>query len=315
MDLVGQRGDAESVVIDASNLPPESFQGEFGNTGAVRMGRGHNALEWLTIQNAIAPAANAGAVETDLLGLGPTVVRVAHIVAQGNRAGISFRNVTGMDGRVLHGIAEDNVLRENTAGAGYGIRAVNAVGGLAGATVWVTLRGNHSSGNLFGLYAGSLSGSSHDTILIESRADRFTNNVVGCSLGAGNSVGAVTDSNMLVFEADGDVIADNDGTPTGIIPFPGGIAAFGGASFVDQPNRTSGNVLQLALVGTRFSGNHPDSDVTAFGARGTGGVLPGTDNHVNILLKGVSRHAALSIVDSDPPDPDGTNTVVVRKAF
>jgi hypothetical protein len=115
---------------------------------------------------------------------------------------------------------------------------------------------------------------------------------------------------MLVFEADGDVIADNDGTGT---TFPGGIAAFGGESFVDQPNRTSGNVLQLALVGTRFSGNHPDSDVTAFGANGFGGVLPGTDNHVNILLKGVSRDAALSVVDSDPPDPDGTNTVVVRR--
>ena len=32
---------------------------------------------------------------------------------------------------------------------------------------------------------------------------------------------------------------------------------------------------------------------------GTGGVLPGTDNHVNILLKGVSRRAALSIVDME----------------
>jgi hypothetical protein len=89
-------------------------------------------------------------VETDLLGLGPTVVRVAHIVAQGNRGGIDFRNVgVSMDGRVLHGIAEDNVLRENTAagGLGYGIRAINT-GGVADATVWVTLRGNHSSGNL-----------------------------------------------------------------------------------------------------------------------------------------------------------------------
>jgi hypothetical protein len=193
MELVGQRGDADAVVIDASNLPPESFQGESGNTGAVRMGRGHNTLEWLTIQNVIASAGAAGAVETDLLGLGATVVRVAHIVAQGNRAGISFRNESArMDGRVLHGIAEDNVLRENT---GYGIRAINTHG-VTGATVWVTLRGNHSSGNLLGLYATSEHLSNRNAILIESRADRFTNNVIGCELAAGTSLrvdGAVAD--------------------------------------------------------------------------------------------------------------------------
>ena len=54
-------------------------------------------------------------------------------------------------------------------------------------------------------------------------------------------------------------------------------------------------------------------DIQAFGAFSQGGVLPGTDNRVEILLKGVSQDARLSIVDSQPPDPAGTNTVLVLK--
>jgi hypothetical protein len=218
-----------------------------------------------------------------------------------------------MDGRVLHGIAEDNVLRENTAagGAGYGIRAINTAG-VVGATVWVTLRGNRSYGNISGLLAAN-NNSSSNLILIESTSNRFTDNEAGCILLAANSTGSVADSNVLVFNADGDVIADNDGPPSG--PLPGGIDAVGGSAAVAQSDLTTANLLQIALAGVRFSGNHPDSDVNAFGARGTSGVLPGTNNHVEILLKGLSRHAALSIVDSDPPDPNSTNTVVVRKAF
>jgi hypothetical protein len=117
---------------------------------------------------------------------------------------------------------------------------------------------------------------------------------------------------VLVFEAHSDVIADNDGNPEPNPALPGGLDAIAGISLVAQPNQTSKNILHVALVGTRFSSNHPGSDVNAFGAFNADGVLPGMDNHVDIQLHGVSRTAALSIVDSDPPDPNGTNTVVVR---
>jgi hypothetical protein len=312
MEVIGQHGDSTAVVIDASNLPPQSFQVDFGNTGPVRMGRGSNALEWVTVQNASVPA--PAAVETDLLGAGATIVRVAHIIAQGNQGGIDFRNPgagTTFDGRVLHGIAEDNVLRDNTSGNALGIRVINT-GGVTGATAWVTLRSNRSYRNQRGLFAAN-NNSSGNVILIDSRGDQFTNNVAGCVLHAGLGFAGRADSNLLVFEAEGDVIADNDG-PSDQPPPPGGIDAFGASTTVES-DRTSGNLLRIALAGTRFSGNHADSDINAFGARGTGGVLPGTDNHVEILLKGISRHAALSAVDSDPPDPNGTNTVMVRKAY
>jgi hypothetical protein len=116
-----------------------------------------------------------------------------------------------------------------------------------------------------------------------------------------------------MFEAHGDIIANNDGTPDPNPALPGGVDAIAGISLVAQPNQTSMNILHVALIGTSFSNNHPNSDVNAFGAFNVDGILPGTDNHVDILLQGVSRQAALSIVDSDPPDPNGTNTVVVRR--
>jgi hypothetical protein len=107
IEVIGRHGDAHAVVIDAWTLPPESFRVDFGNTGPVRMGRGSNALEWVTVQNTSLP--EAAAVETDLLGASATIVRLAHIIAHGNQAGIDFRNVS--NGRVLHGVAEDNDLR------------------------------------------------------------------------------------------------------------------------------------------------------------------------------------------------------------
>jgi hypothetical protein len=306
MEVVGQNGDASAVVIDALNLPPESFQVDFGNTGPIRMGRGSNALEWVTLQNTSLPA--PAAVETDLLGEGATIVRVAHIIAQGNQAGIDFRNT--VNGRVLRGVAEDNVLRDNTAGNGAGIRVLNT-GGVSGATVWATLRGNQLYGNLRGLVSIN-NNSSGNTVLIESRENHFTNNIAGCELQAGTSKGGLANSNVSVFDAVNDVISDNDGVSDH--PPPGGLLAFGADSTV-APDLTSDNLLQIALTNVRFSGNHPESDVVAFGAHGNGGVFPGTNNHVELLLKGVSRRAALTVVDSDPPDPNGTNTVVIRKAF
>jgi hypothetical protein len=59
MEIAGQRGDSDAVIIDASNLPLSSYPG----TGAIRLGQGRNALEWLTVQNAVNGIA---AIETDL---------------------------------------------------------------------------------------------------------------------------------------------------------------------------------------------------------------------------------------------------------
>jgi hypothetical protein len=306
MELVGQRGDSDAVVIDALNLPPESYALASWSTGAVRIGRGNNSLEWLTIQNAVNGFAG---VVTDLLPASrATTVRVAHIIAQGNQRGILLYNVTAaFNDRVLRAVIEDNVLRDNTLGEGQGLTVFNARA-VTGATVWATLRHNHVYGNLAGYDAFNFVRG--NTILIDSTADRLTHNSIGCNVGAGLNSGGVNDTldNVLVFEAHGDTIEDNDLPLSPIYPNAGGIVAYGGASF--RPNGTSRNLLRLSIVDTKFSGNQ-DSDVHAFGAFSTGS-LAGTENHVEILLQGISRGAVLSLVDSEPPDPNGTNTVVVR---
>ena len=126
MTIVGQRGDAGAVVIDASNLPSASYAlGGLFMTGAVRMGRGSNTLEWLTVQGAVNGSAG---VETDLpAGPDATIVRVVHIVAQGNSRGIDVRHLgPAFNGHVLRAILRDNEARRNRD---FGIRIVNTLAG------------------------------------------------------------------------------------------------------------------------------------------------------------------------------------------
>src|SRR4029079_2397431 len=54
MELQGQPGHAEQVIIDASVLPGSSFNPPLNfptaRTGAIRMGRGDNTVEWLNVR-------------------------------------------------------------------------------------------------------------------------------------------------------------------------------------------------------------------------------------------------------------------------
>src|SRR3954468_15672427 len=48
MSLTGVEGKTSAVVINAVNLPVSSFPQAGGPNAVVRMGLGHNSLEWLT---------------------------------------------------------------------------------------------------------------------------------------------------------------------------------------------------------------------------------------------------------------------------
>jgi hypothetical protein len=94
MSLTGQIADPTAVVIDASDL-----QSTTTTTGPVRIGRGSNALEWLTIQNDLA---GAGVIETDLPPTFlPTRIRVAHVIVQGGQRGIDFRAGPAFSGKTV----------------------------------------------------------------------------------------------------------------------------------------------------------------------------------------------------------------------
>ena len=81
MSLFGVFGDRSEVVIDAIGLPVNSYQGGGpALTGAIRIGRGRNSIEWLTIKNA---SAGSAGIETDLVfpGLPTFGSRILHQLA------------------------------------------------------------------------------------------------------------------------------------------------------------------------------------------------------------------------------------------
>jgi hypothetical protein len=62
-----------------------------GPNAAVRMGLGHNALEWLTVRDAVNGQAN---IDTGLQSLDPgtAYIRVAHIASTGSFRGLNIQN-------------------------------------------------------------------------------------------------------------------------------------------------------------------------------------------------------------------------------
>jgi hypothetical protein len=76
----------------------------------------------------------------------------------------------------------------------------------------------------------------------------------------------------------------------------------------EDVNGASANVAHVTLVDTSLSRNQ-DGDIIACGACAPGEVLPGTDDHLDISLRSVTRELVISAVDSEPPM--GTDTVRV----
>jgi hypothetical protein len=113
-----------------------------------------------------------------------------------------------------------------------------------------------------------------------------------------------------VFEAFVSQFVDN----TAQIPTiePGGIHVAGGLS-TTATNVVSDNTVSVLLWGTKVSGNQV-VDFDAFGAIETARTgIAGTNNHVTITLRGVSRRIDVVAEDSVPADPSGSNTVTVRR--
>src|SRR6266404_3450648 len=142
MSLQGVFGDRSAVVIDAANLPASSFNNAapMPLTGAIRTGRGANAIEWLTVRNTVAGSAN---IETDLVLAGPVSVRVAHIASTGSQRGIDVRNFGAAGaGRVLTTEVIDSDFNHNRAGGNpEGLRFGHNQGANGG-TVIAYLSGN-----------------------------------------------------------------------------------------------------------------------------------------------------------------------------
>jgi hypothetical protein len=317
MQLQGQPGYPELVIIDASVLPGTSFvpANNFPapRTGAIRMGRGKNSIEWLTVKgNASMQAFSV--IDTDLIWTGVSHVTVAHCVVSGGRNGIDIRNVgVASIGRVLEAELSNNEVFENFVQQGVGVLIQNA-NGASGAIIRASLRGNYVHGNKIGIrsfnVAGGINTIHSASVVIESNADRFEENGLGIALVPGISEGltATANGNFVDFEAHGTTIKHSIGAiPPETFNPSCGIVVMGGFKF--STGEASNNRVTMKLWGCTISDNQGAADIYAYGAYSEIANPAGINNRVQIQLNGVSRNATDIVIASLPVEPAGTNIV------
>ena len=307
MSLQGVVGDRGAVVIDAINLPASSYDVPLiGRTGAIRMGRGTNALEWMTVRNAVNGPAN---IETELVSSGTSYIRIAHVASSGSDRGVDLRNVSpAMAGRVIEAQIVDNDLFNNTVGSfGEGLRIVNNAGANGG-VISATLSGNRIRNNYIGLLVEN-NGSSLSRISVSSSHDQFDENGLGSLVGAGLSTGGFANGNTVSFTAQGTSWQNNNGISNFDV---GGLVVIGGEN-AGFPNGTSDNTVNVELRGCRLANNQL-YDLAAFGARSNPESIgtPGTGNTVTLYLRGITPKFRTQVfVNSLPVSPGSMNTVVL----
>lgn len=307
MTLTGRVGHADSVIIDAAALSAVSLTVAGQATGAIRLGRGSSALQWLTVRNAVNGAA---AVTTDLVSPGPTTVTIAHVTATGSPRGFDVRNVGALSaGRVLDVTFTDNVLAGNVAGTGQGLRIAN-LAGANGARIRARLMGNTATGNIAGCVVANVN-TDDARIEVDSRGDRFEDNGNGCVILGGNAGGTnVARRNFVRFSAQTSDFEHNVGPLGTVFPTRAGIAAYGGVS--TAANRAFDNRVEVELHSVKSSENG-GPDVAGWGAISAATQPAGTGNTVTILLVGSTKKAWVDRIASVPTESAGTNTVTVLR--
>jgi len=301
MSLIGTVDDRSAVVIDAINLPSSSYDGVVPSTGAIRMGRGANSLEWLTITNS--RLGGAGII-AHLSALGTAYIRIAHVTSIDNTRGIDIRNVDAVSpAYVIDSDIIDNDLVHNNI---EGIRIAN-LSDATGGTITARLSGNRSSRNRDGMLIVD-NKSSFGNISVTSSGDRFFQNADGAVILGGFSTGpGLANGNTVTFVATGSRFEDNNNAS----PFDhGGLIVVGGEN-ASIPNGASDNTVNVELRSCFLAFNQIH-DLAAFGGRANpisvGG--PGMNNHVNLTLLGVNRRLVLEDFANSVPDVPGSGNLL-----
>lgn len=334
MKLEGQDNHPELVIIDASKLPEASFGPSSGfpnRTGAIRMGLGFSQLEWITVLGSKTEKA-LSIIDTDLIWNGVSHVRIANCNVSGGRIGINIRNV-GQQSNQRNIVAEleNNVLHHNRVSQprtqqGQGL-VVQHANGVSNGSISVTMSGNRFNHNIIGMKIFNNSNSTtlntiNNTIQIESNGDHFEENGLGLYMQGGTNPdpNTTTAGNSISFVAHGTKFRNNQGILPDPLVLPCGIFLTGGTKSATG-HETSNNRIDIKLAGCPMSGNQ-DFDLIAFGAfRITEDPpgkaippptdMPGHHNMVKIELAGVSKKAIRIKSDCFPPEPGGTNEVLI----
>lgn len=307
MSLVGVIGDRSAVVIDASLLPQSSYQGGGPPlTGAIRLGRGSNAIEWLTTQNATVGAA---AIESDLVWPGPANIRIASIASTGNIRGLDVRNFgPASSGETTNIEIVDSEFFNNTLGLGEGVRVGNFAGA-TGSTVNLRMSGNRSYGNDQGRLIVN-NAALNCTINVTSNGNRFFNNGSGTNVLGGLGGGQPANGNVINYTSHGDHYFDN----TGFADFDRGGLVFVGGENIAVPYNANNNMVIAQLWGNRFFGNQV-ADLQLYGAKSLPASvgIPGIGNSVTVELNGKgAKPFSLLIIQSTPEEPTNSNTAILN---
>lgn len=301
MSLLGVVGDRAAAVIDAINLPDASFAGSTIPLGAIRVGRGSNSIEWLTVRN----SGGLANITTGLLYEGTPHIRIANIDSSMGGYGIGMSNHgPSFSGKTLEVDIINCDLHSNVRGMKGGFRIGNFAGA-TGSIVNARLHGNRVYDNQLSLIVNN--GPVNSTINVFSSGNRFFNNGVGLSVFGGLNA----NGNTVNFEGHGDQYEDNNG-PSNFDK--GGLVFSGGESTsTTLANISNNNTVNASLWGTRFSGNQL-WDLAAFGGRSffSQTLNPGANNHVTLTLHGMGQKPIVEFfANVTPENPGTTNTVTV----
>jgi len=328
MSLSGQPGQIDAVLIDQSSLPSTSLVLTVGGrTGGIRMGKGTNSLEWLSLKGANVSANPFSVINTDLLSI-ETWINISHVKVDVNGCviGINLRNrLAEHSGRKIYATLEDNEVLGAVNFNGLGI-AAQIANGASGSFIKVNMRGNYIHGNKVGLLAFASAQTAtviNSTIEIESTADRIEGN--GCGIdftGAVNqTTTTVANNNTAILKMYGSSISYNNpsGAPQ-LAPvngaFPGAMTLTAGYNSVNNIggfDRASNNTMLVECTGCTIS-NNGSTDIYAYAAWCLPPcVLAGSNNIAELYLQGVSANAIVESAASVPTEPAGTNVLKIYR--
>ena len=302
MSLRGVAGNRGAVIIDAINLPASSYTTPITNTGAIRIGKGTNAVEWLTVRNS---GGGAGII-AHLSAAGTAFVRIAHCISTGNPRGIDIRNIgASATGNVIEAEIVDNDLHGNRISTAQGLRIINTAGSST-SLVSVYLSGNRMFDNQQGMIVENLGSTNGGIVSVYSSGDRFFENGGGATVGGAFGP---TENSTVNFTAVGSVFENNNGFTNF---YRGGLSVAGSVSF-QTANGGSNNTANVTLRNCRLTNNQV-ADLAAFGASSLPVTIgaAGANNRANVKLFGTPI-ANLVSADSDPANPAGMNSVTITR--
>jgi hypothetical protein len=307
MSLVGVVGDRTAVVISGINLPASVLPNAPIPFGAIRLGRGRNAVEWLTVRDT---RGGQGNIVTSLAYSGTQYVRVANVASTGAPTNLSIFSFGSAP--VLEVDLVDNDLYDAVGGLRLGYRIRNS-SGATGGVINARLIGNRLWGNQFSIVINTAATGA--TTNVTSVGNHYFDNGNGLTLVGGlNSSG-----NTLNFHGFGDSYTNNN---AGSLFDRGGLVMVAGDKGAPVPGTTpipaNNNTINATLFVSRFSGNDL-WDLAAIGARSFAGSTgsPGDNNHTTVRLVGVplGPSGVEFFANSIPEDSATTNSVTVCRGI